>query len=62
MGFACCQLIQIGTTLHCRHHCPLGHVNAFADSVNAMLGAEHVRQLFCKFAFGFLQNLTNNSK
>jgi hypothetical protein len=41
---------------------PLGHVNALANSDNVMLGAKHVRRVFYKFAFGFLQNLTNNSE
>ncbi len=65
MRFAPRQLIQIGTALHRRLNPAsnlLGDVNRLANWGSVMLGAKHVRRVFCKFAFGFLQNLTNNSE
>jgi hypothetical protein len=65
MRFAPHQLIQIGTALYYRPN-PAGGLSDASTpcqtGANVMLGAKHVRQVFCKFAFGFLQNLTKKSE
>jgi len=62
MRFAPRQLIQIGTAWHCRPNPAGGHWTRqrLGKQGNVIPGAKHVRQVFCEFAFGFLQNLTNN--